>query len=109
MKMKTAAVCGVVAALLTPCLAQAQVFSLTKEQLIEYTAGNPFERFPDGRPKVPDALIERAKGISMEEVFGVLPGKASAISMRTDGRCCTPAKRWWAGHSRCSSRRCVPT
>jgi regulator of RNase E activity RraA len=75
MKRKAVAVCGFVAALLAPCLAQAQVFSLTKEQLIEYTAGNPFERFPDGRPKVPDALIERAKGISMEEVFGVLPGK----------------------------------
>src|SRR3954451_2555849 len=60
--------------LLTPA-ARAQLNLLTKEQMIEYTAQNPFERFPDGRPKVPDALIERAKGISMEEVFGVLPGK----------------------------------
>ncbi|MEO8371897.1 MAG: dimethylmenaquinone methyltransferase [Candidatus Solibacter sp.] len=75
MKMKAVAVCGFVAALLAPCLAQAQVFTLTKEQLIEYTSANPFERFPDGRPKVPDALMERAKGISMEEVFGVLPSK----------------------------------
>src|SRR3982750_609379 len=64
-----------VAAILAPCVAQAQVFTLTKEQLIEYTSANPFERFPDGRPKVPAALMERAKGISMEEVFGVLPGK----------------------------------
>ena len=31
-----------------------QVNSLTKEQLIEYTKQNPFERFPDGRPKVPE-------------------------------------------------------
>ena len=54
---------------------RAQLNTLTKEQMIEYTAQNPFERFPDGRPKVPDAIIERAKGISMEEVFGVLPGK----------------------------------
>ncbi|HJT87520.1 MAG TPA: hypothetical protein VJ732_06680, partial [Bryobacteraceae bacterium] len=31
--------------------------------------------FPDGRPKIPDALLERAKGMSAEEVWAVLPGK----------------------------------
>ena len=54
---------------------RAQLHTLTREQMIEYTAQNPFERFPDGRPKVPDAMIERARGLSAEEVFGVLPGK----------------------------------
>jgi regulator of RNase E activity RraA len=58
-----------------PSLAHAQLFSLTPEQMIEWTAQNPFERFPDGRPKVPDALIERARGLSSEEIFAVLPGK----------------------------------
>ena len=53
----------------------AQIHKLTREQLIEYTAQNPFERFADGRPKVPDAIMERAKGLSAEEVFAVLPGK----------------------------------
>lgn len=51
--------------------ARAQVFKLTPEQLIKYTAGNPFGRFPDGRPKVPDSILERVKDMSMEEVFGV--------------------------------------
>jgi regulator of RNase E activity RraA len=55
--------------------ARAQLHTLTREQMIEYTAQNPFERFPDGRPKVPDGIIERARGLSAEEVFGVLPGK----------------------------------
>jgi 4-hydroxy-4-methyl-2-oxoglutarate aldolase len=55
--------------------AGAQLFTLTKEQLIAWTSQNPFDRFPDGRPKVPDALIERAKALSSEEVFAVLPGK----------------------------------
>jgi regulator of RNase E activity RraA len=64
---------------LVPVLAHAQLFTLTKEQLIEYTAKNPFERFPDGRPKVPDALIERARGLSAEEVFGVLGGGKSGF------------------------------
>jgi 4-hydroxy-4-methyl-2-oxoglutarate aldolase len=61
--------------LLAPVLAPAQIFTLTKEQMIEYTAQNPFDRLPDGRPKVPDKWIERAKGMSSEEVFAILPGK----------------------------------
>jgi 4-hydroxy-4-methyl-2-oxoglutarate aldolase len=56
-------------------LANAQLFKLTKEQLIELTKLNPFERFADGRPKVPDNLIERAKGMSAEEVFAILPNR----------------------------------
>src|SRR6266516_4393568 len=60
---------------LMPLVVHAQLFTLTKEQMIEYTAQNPFERFPDGRPKVPDDLIERARGMSSEEVLAILPGK----------------------------------
>jgi regulator of RNase E activity RraA len=64
-----------IAALLTPVLTHAQIFTLTKDQMIEYTAQNPFERFADGRPKVPDAMIARARGLSSEEVFAILPSK----------------------------------
>lgn len=62
-----------VAAVLTPVFSHAQLFTFTKEQMVELTAQNPFERFADGRPKVPDQLIERARGLSSEEVFAVLP------------------------------------
>src|SRR6266513_6487530 len=55
--------------------ASAQLISFPKQQLIEYTAQNPFDRLPDGRPKVPDALIERARGISSEEVWSVMQAK----------------------------------
>jgi len=51
---------------------QGQVFRLSPEQMVRYTAKNPFERFPDGRPKVPDALLERVKALSLEEAWGVL-------------------------------------
>src|SRR5215469_11643073 len=71
-----------VVSLLAACLAgvfasfaQGQVLTLSKQDLIEYTAQNPFDRFPDGRPKVPDSIIERARGMSSEEVFAILPGK----------------------------------
>lgn len=33
------------------------------------------ERFPDGRPKVPDSILERLKNISIEEAWGVLRNK----------------------------------
>jgi regulator of RNase E activity RraA len=67
-------ICGLaicLAAALSAPPMRAQMNTLTREQMIEYTAQNPFERFPDGRPKVPDALIERAKGLSAEEMGGM--------------------------------------
>jgi regulator of RNase E activity RraA len=58
------------AVLLVAADARAQINSLTREQMIKYTAQNPFDRFPDGRPKVPDALLEKLKDMSSEEVMG---------------------------------------
>lgn len=60
---------------IAPPAARAQLYSFSKQDLIDYTAANPFDRLPDGRPKVPDEMIERAKGMSSEEVWAVLPGK----------------------------------
>jgi len=56
------------AGLIVAASAWGQVFTMTREQLIKYTAKNPFERFPDGRPKVPDALLEKFKDMSSEEI-----------------------------------------
>jgi regulator of RNase E activity RraA len=55
--------------------ASAQLFQWTPEQLTKYTPKNPYDRFPDGRPKVPDDLIERMKGLIAEEVQAVLPSR----------------------------------
>lgn len=54
---------------------QAQVLRLTPEQMIKYTPQNPHARFPDGRPKVDDKLLERVKGLSVEEAWGILQSK----------------------------------
>ena len=54
---------------------RAQLISFPKQDLIDYTSPNPFDRLPDGRPKVPDELIERARGLSSEEVWAVLEEK----------------------------------
>jgi regulator of RNase E activity RraA len=55
--------------------ANAQLITFSKQDLIDYTSQNPFDRLPDGRPKVPDDLIERARGISSEEVWTILQDK----------------------------------
>lgn len=49
-------------------VACAQVFTFTREEMIQYTPANSFERFPDGRPRVPDALLERLRQCSSEEL-----------------------------------------
>jgi regulator of RNase E activity RraA len=46
--------------------------TIPKEELIFLTSEWKGERFPDGRPKVSDALIQRAKNISIEEAWVVL-------------------------------------
>jgi 4-hydroxy-4-methyl-2-oxoglutarate aldolase len=56
-------------------VASAQLFTLTKDQMTRLTSSNPYERFEDGRPKVPDTVLKRFEGLSAEEVWAVLPGK----------------------------------
>ncbi len=64
-----------VVSLFASACARAQLFTFPKQELIDYTAKSPFDRFPDGRPKVPDNLIERARGLSAEEVWATLHEK----------------------------------
>ena len=48
---------------------------MTKEQILFYTSDWKGERFPDGRPKVPDDLLKRAVDVSIEDVWDYLGGK----------------------------------
>jgi regulator of RNase E activity RraA len=50
----------------------AKAQTISKDELIFYTSEWKGERFADGRPKIPDALIERAKKIGIEEAWTVL-------------------------------------
>ncbi len=59
------------ASLFAPAPAKAQVFTWTKDQMVDYTKLWTGDRFPDGRPKVPDSWLERAKDMSQEEVTGI--------------------------------------
>jgi 4-hydroxy-4-methyl-2-oxoglutarate aldolase len=74
-----AALCFLVAA-----PARAQLFQFTKQDLIDYSPQNPFDRFADGRPKIPDGMLKRAQDLSLEEVWSVLPEKGF-INQYADG------------------------
>lgn len=56
-------------------LANAQQVVWQPETIKALTPEWTGERYPDGRPKVPEALLERLKSCSFEEVQGFLRGK----------------------------------
>ncbi len=53
----------------------AQQVTLTPDQIKGYTPEWKGERFPDGRPKVSDKMLERLKKVHLEEAWGVLRNK----------------------------------
>ena len=56
-------------------IAGAQRVGSSPEYIKALTAEWKGERFPDGRPKVPDTILERLKNISLEDAWGVLRNK----------------------------------
>ena len=51
-----------------------QQVQISKEELIAFTPEWKGERFPDGRPKVPDDIIRRMKPVTIEEAWAILIG-----------------------------------
>ena len=76
-----------VCSLAAPAFAQVK---MTKEQILFYTSDWKGERFPDGRPKVPNDLLTRALDVSIEDVWDFLRGKGLSLPVRwRTGRLCT--------------------
>jgi regulator of RNase E activity RraA len=72
--MKRAFLAGVAACLVLGPLAFGQV-KTSNERMMFYTSDWKGDRFPDGRPKVPDDLLKRAVDVSIEDVWGYLREK----------------------------------
>lgn len=68
-KMILAAVMASTALGALPALAQVK---MTREQMMFYTSDWKGDRYPDGRPKLPDDLLKRALDVSIEDVWGYL-------------------------------------
>ncbi len=50
----------------------AQAQTISREHLVFLTAEWKGDRFPDGRPKVPDQILDRMRKVSIEEAWGLL-------------------------------------
>ena len=62
--------------------------NLTKEELVEYTPEWQGQRFEDGRPRVPDDVLERVKSVTITQAWGVLRGQGYEWQYE-DGWMCT--------------------
>ena len=63
--------CLVAIAVTVPGARAQQGFS-TPQDVVKYTPDWHGERFPDGRPKVPDDILDRMKTVPLEEALAVL-------------------------------------
>ena len=63
------------ALLLTAAIALAQQVGWTPQQIKNLTSQWNGERFEDGRPKVPDIVLERLQNCTLEQIWGYLGRK----------------------------------
>lgn len=64
--------------------ARAQQEFFTREDVIKYTPAWTGERFEDGRPKVPDGILDRMKNVTLEEAWATLQ-QANFMNQYEDG------------------------
>ena len=76
-------------ALATPAIAQVKQ---TREQILFYTSQWKGERFPDGRPKVPDNLLQRVVNVSIEDIWDYLRDKGFNCQFDTGFQMLHPEK-----------------
>lgn len=80
-----------VLAMLLPAQAQLGLFS--REQRVAFTPGWHGERFPDGRPRVSDELLQRLKTVTADEAWDVLQGAGYRNQFEADWKVINPGDR----------------
>src|SRR3982750_1783989 len=68
----------------------AQSVQISKEELIALTPEWKGERFPDGRPKVPDDIIRRMKSVSVEEAWATMSNAGYRYQIAEDWQVINP-------------------
>ena len=74
-KFVRATLCVLTIVFLAPKTLHGQLLTFSKQDLTDYTAREPFDRFPDGRPKIPTNLLERARELSAEDIWATMQQK----------------------------------
>lgn len=83
---------------LAACL-HAQLGLFSKEQRIDYTREWKGERFEDGRPKIPDSILDRARSVTAEEAWGVLRSARFGSQFEGGWRVFNPSESRLAGRA----------
>lgn len=75
--------------------ANAQIHHLSPEQMAHYTPNNPFDRLKDGRPHVPDALLDTIRNMELTivEVYALLRDKGYPNQYEGDWKVLQPGKK----------------
>ena len=82
---------------------------MTKEQMLFYTSDWKGDRFPDGRPKIPDDLLKRALDVSIEDVWDYLREHGYNASLTAACRPCISRSHLPAARLPRNTCRCAPT
>ena len=64
-----------------------------QKQMIAFTPQNPYDRFADGRPKVPDDLLAKVKDLVIEEAYGAVKAKGFPNQSAGDWKILNPGKK----------------
>lgn len=67
-----------------------QQVQISKEELIALTPEWKGERFPDGRPRVPDDIIRRMKAVSVEEAWSTMSNAGYKYQIAEDWQVINP-------------------
>ena len=87
--------CLALALTIQPNKAAAQVTQLSPEEMAHYTPNNPFGRLNDGRPAVPQALLDTIRNMDMAvvEVYALLRDKGFPNQFEGNWKILQPGKR----------------
>src|SRR5689334_5088808 len=62
-------------ALFAAAALHAQFMMPTREEMIRLTPKNPYGRYEDGRPKVPDDILQKVRELKVDDVYEALRAK----------------------------------
>jgi 4-hydroxy-4-methyl-2-oxoglutarate aldolase len=93
MKLKPVLLGCIALAIATPAVAPASAqVKQSREQMTFYTSQWKGERFPDGRPKIPDDLLGRVVNVSIEDLWDYLRDKGFNAQFDTGFQMLHPEK-----------------
>jgi regulator of RNase E activity RraA len=79
-----------ITAIIAGLTTNAQHVQISKEEMIALTPEWKGERFPDGRPKVPDDIIRRMKSVSVEEAWATMKNAGYGYQVADDWKTINP-------------------